>query len=130
MLKSFLQRESARRAEVEKINRFTRYSEALLEEGDAQGAEDALLMALQAAPDNVQCHNNLGVFYWKTGQRQKSVRHFAGARELDPDHRETVWNCGQIMADIDEHMMARHIYVQYMRENGFDEEMTREINNL
>jgi hypothetical protein len=34
------------------------------------------------------------------------------------------------MADAQEYVMARFIYHQYMRENGHDEDMANEINNL
>ena len=116
--------------ELEGTKKHTEYSELLFEEGDEEGALAALLSALEIAPDNPQCHNNLGVYYWRIGEQHKAVGHFADARGLDPNHRDTVWNCGQVMADANEYMMARYIYHRYMQENGYDREMVREINNL
>lgn len=120
----------AGRLELDRINRFTNYSESLLALGDVQGALDVLHQALDAAPNNARCHNNLGVFHWITGDLETAVEYFASARLLDPNHRDTVWNCGQVMADSREFITAKYIYNQYMATNGYDEEMAREIANL
>jgi Tfp pilus assembly protein PilF len=116
--------------ELERINRFADYSESLFQLGDTEGALDALHAALQAAPNNAGCHNNLGVFHWITGNLETAVEYFASARLLDPNHRDTVWNCGQVMADAREYLTAKYIYNRYMAENGYDDEMAREIANL
>jgi tetratricopeptide (TPR) repeat protein len=116
--------------ELKKIERFTRYGESLYREGDLDGALEALHMAQDAAPNNPRPYNNLGVFHWLEGHHEKAVEYFATARRIDPNHRDTVWNCGQIMADSREYMMARHIYYQYMADNGYDEEMAKEIKEL
>jgi Tfp pilus assembly protein PilF len=116
--------------ELERINRFTNYSESLFQIGDTEGALDALHTALKAAPNNARCHNNLGVFHWITGNLETAVEYFASARLLDPNHRDTVWNCGQVMADAKEYLTAKYIYNQYMAHNGYDEEMASEIASL
>ena len=116
--------------ELTKIERFTRYGESLYQEGDTDGALDALLMAKDAAPNNARPYNNLGVFHRLEGNLEKAVEHFATARRLNPFHRDTIWNCGQIMADSKEYMMARNIYHQYMANVGYDEEMVNELKGL
>ena len=120
----------AQQNELDQIDRFTRYGESLYREGNLDGALEALQMAKDAAPNNPRPYNNLGVFHWLTGNHEEAVNNFATARRIDPNHRDTVWNCGQIMADSKEYMMARHIYYQYMAENGYDEDMANEINGL
>lgn len=130
LIEKYLNIYYAGRLELDRINRFTNYSENLLSLGDVQGALDVLLAALDACPDNARCHNNLGVFHWITGDLEIAVEYFASARLLDPNHRDTVWNCGQVMADSREYVTAKYIYNQYMATNGYDEEMAREIANL
>ena len=130
MIERFHAKFQLQKTELEKIDRFTQYGESLYEEGNIDGAVEALLMARDAAPNNPRPYNNLGVLHWLIGDHETSVEYFATARRIDPNHRDTVWNCGQIMADSKEYMMARHIYHQYMSENGYDEDMANELNGL
>lgn len=130
LIEKFLTTYSTGRLELDRINRFSDHSERLLEIGDFDGALNALNAALNASPNNARCYNNLGVFHWITGNLETAVECFATARLLDPNHRDTVWNCGQVMADAKEYMSARYIYTQYMANNGYDEEMAREIAGL
>ena len=130
LLDRFLSIYYAGRLELDRIHRFTNYSEDLFAIGDLRGAREVLEAALEACPNNAQCHNNLGVFHWITGDLEEAVEHFASARLLDPNHRDTVWNCGQVMADAREYVTAKYIYNQYMANNGYDEEMAREIANM
>ncbi len=120
----------AGKLELERIHRFVNYSESLFQEGDTEGALDALHAALDASPNSARCHNNLGVFHWISGNLETAVDYFAAARLLDPNHRDTVWNCGQVMADAGEYLTAKYIYNQYMAGNGYDEEMAKELANL
>ena len=130
LLQRYLKIEVEGRKELARIHRFANYSESLLEIGDVEGALENLHMALDEAPDSARCHNNLGVFHWITGDLETAVEYFASARLLDPNHRDTVWNCGQVMAEAKEYVSTRFIYNQYMDANGYDEEMARELAGL
>ena len=130
LIERYCRQYHTQKTELEKIDRFTRYGESLYQEGNIGGALDALEMARDAAPDNPRPYNNLGVIHWLIGNLEASIEYFARARNIDPNHRDTVWNCGQIMANSREYMMARHLYSTYMANNGFDKDMANEINNL
>ncbi len=130
LLQRWLRTESEERTALDRIHRFTDYSESLMEIGDAEGALEMLHTALDAAPDSARCHNNLGVFHWITGNLETAVEYFASARLLDPNHRDTVWNCGQVMAEAREFVSVKYIYNQYMAANGYDPDMAMEIAGL
>ncbi len=115
---------------LEGIYLLNRYGEFLFNQGDNESALTAFLDAVELAPNHAICHNNIGVLYWETGELDKAVDHFSKARKIDPDDRNTVWNCGQIMAITGEYMTARCIYTDYMKHNGYDQEMAQEIASL
>ena len=119
-----------KRVYLEGIYLLNHYGEVLFNQGDNESALTAFLDAVELAPNHAICHNNVGVTYWKKGELNKAVYHFAKAREIDPDDRNTVWNCGQIMASVGEYLTARYIYTDYMKHNGYDQEMAREIASL
>ena len=130
LLERYNRRYRKQQSELDKIDRFTLYGETLYHEGDIDGAIEALSMAREAAPNNPGPYNSLGVLHWLIGDLETAVDYFATARRIDPNHRDTVWNCGQIMADSKEYVMARRIYHQYMSNNGYDREMANEIKRL
>ena len=58
-----------------------------LEANDADRAARKLKRALQAHPEYVEAHNNLGFVYWQQGRLEDAIRHFKAAVSLDP-----AWN--------------------------------------
>jgi tetratricopeptide (TPR) repeat protein len=45
---------------------------------------EELELLLQTFPDYALAHNDLGVFYYKTGEREKSLVHYEKAAQLEP----------------------------------------------
>ncbi len=105
----------------------TQYSEYLSKDADGDLALRALVDAVDLAPNQVKCHNNLAVFYWQIGELEKAVHHLERARVIDPYDRDTVWNCGQIMKIAGEPLIAKYTYCDYMRHRGYDLEMAQAI---
>ncbi len=103
------------------------YSEYLSNDADGDLALRALVDAVDLAPNQVKCHNNLAVFYWQIGELEKAVHHLERARVIDPYDRDTVWNCGQIMKIAGEPLIAKYTYCDYMRHRGYDLEMAEAI---
>ncbi|MHC5033491.1 MAG: glycosyltransferase [Planctomycetota bacterium] len=62
------------------------------EQGDLQGALCAYLRLLSLKPDDPEVLNDLGALSFQLGRLQESVRYFAGALRLDPQHREARQN--------------------------------------
>ncbi len=112
------------------IDLIDQYAEILHNDADHGTALAAFADAVDLAPNEARCHNNLAVFYWRAGDLEKSILHLKHAREIDPYDRETVWNCGQVMMAAGEPLLAKHTYSDYIRHRGYDEDMSRAIANL
>ncbi len=95
--------------------------------GDERAALEAFAEAVRLAPRSAETHNDLAVFFWKMGNRVTALEHFRRARDLDPNHRDTVWNCGQIMIEAGELLSAKYLYGSYLRENGYDDEISEAL---
>lgn len=92
--------------------------------GDERAALEAFAEAVRLAPRSAGAHNDLAVFFWKMGNRVTALEHFRRARDLDPNHRDTVWNCGQIMIEAGELLSAKYLYGSYLKDNGYDDEIS------
>lgn len=129
-LKRFSTLGVAKRLHGRAVNLMDAYGEIMLRDLDYETALSGFLSALSLAPNQVKCHNNLAVFYWEHGEHKKAVNHLEKALNIDPDDRETVWNCGQVMSIVGEPLIARYTYVNFMNRNGYDEEMAGAIDNF
>ncbi|MCP4605601.1 MAG: tetratricopeptide repeat protein [Proteobacteria bacterium] len=107
-----------------------KYGQFMLQEADYDAALSAFTDAVDLAPNQVKCHNNLAVFYWYKGELEKAVHHLELAIKINPNDRETVWNCGQVMTIAGEPLVAKYVYNNYMKQNGYDQEMIQAIANL
>lgn len=85
---------------------------------------------IRLAPTNVRAHNNLGVAFWRLGDRASAVRHFRVARDLDPSDRDTTWNCGQIMVEVGELVSARFLFESFLRQFGPDQDIATALVDL
>ncbi len=66
--------------------------EAFFKNNDYDAALNCFLIALKADNCDTLTHNNLGVYYWQTGNISKAIEHLKMALEIDPSHRATHLN--------------------------------------
>lgn len=55
------------------------------DEGNLEGAVDALLKIVEAAPDHVHSHMALGVYLQRLNRLEESIKHAVKVTELQPD---------------------------------------------
>ncbi len=112
------------------IDLLGKYGEYFWEKGDAESALSALTEAIHLAPKHAPSHNRIASFYWLTDDCARALHHFRIARDLDPNDRDTVWNCGQIMIELGEFHSAKFLYGNYLKDNGPDTEVEIALNLL
>ncbi len=61
-------------------------------EGDRHGAIHDLNQLLEYSPDNPLIHNDLGVLYYETGNKEMSLSCYQKAYQLAPDHPSIIKN--------------------------------------
>ena len=61
--------------------------------GNFEGALDAFKAALEENPEYGETHNNLGVLYYSQGMKEKAIRCYEKAAQLDPKNVTFQKNC-------------------------------------
>ncbi|NLH48209.1 MAG: tetratricopeptide repeat protein [Myxococcales bacterium] len=64
--------------------------------GDATGALNELLKAVEINPYDPDIHNALGLVYYSNEKYTKAISHFQKAIELDPQHSDAHHNLGHL----------------------------------
>ncbi|MDJ0766177.1 MAG: hypothetical protein QNJ97_24555 [Myxococcota bacterium] len=104
-----------------------KYGDFFLNHTDDEVALNAFMETQKQATHLVRCLNHLAVYAWEKGDIQNAVNYLSRAMALDPDDRETVWNCGQVMHFAGERLLAKHTYLRYMKHHGHDQEMAEAL---
>ena len=60
-------------------------SQELVQAGDIEAAIMELENLIDAHPENAQAHNDLGVLYYQSGKKEKTLAHYKEAVRLKPD---------------------------------------------
>ncbi|MEW6601098.1 MAG: FkbM family methyltransferase [Nitrospirota bacterium] len=115
---------------IEKAASLNREGEELFGKGDIKGALNAFMRAAQADPRFATAYNNIGVVYLEQGDFPKSIDYFTKALSLCPDDKDTVMNCGKILAASGNTGDARNLYASYLKRHEGDEEILHAINEL
>lgn len=71
--------------------------EAALSGDDLHRAEELLKTGLRDDPFNAKLHGGLGRVSWRQGRMEDALNHLLRALELDPDDREAVMACVEVM---------------------------------
>ncbi len=101
----FLKSSEGRKCQMEKevpgINPEEAYLEAqkMVEEGKEEEAILVLEALLRSAPDHALAHNDLGVLYFKKGEKEGALLHLQKAFELDPHHPDILHNLSAFHAE-------------------------------
>jgi len=104
--------------------------EELYINGDAAGAQEAFLKAMDMAPGYATAYNNLGVILWQAGDTVRASDYFLKALQIDPDDRAVVINCGGLLAGFNQIEEAKKLYASFLKKNPADEEISRVIAGL
>lgn len=83
-----------------------RQGEDLFAEGRLEDALSAFHKALELDPDNAAAHNNAGVVYWQTGDRQTALHHFNEAVRIDPQQEDAVSNRDNALSSLQQENQA------------------------
>jgi len=104
--------------------------EELFNNGDHSGAMSAFTKAIEAAPGYATAYNNLGVLLWQEGEAQKASEYFAKALSIDPDDRDTILNCGKILAVSQSIEDAKKLLSSYLEKHPHDDEISHLLVSL
>ncbi|HDG98671.1 MAG TPA: glycosyltransferase [Desulfobacterales bacterium] len=74
-------------------------------------------------PSHVQALNNLALIYWQRGELKKSLEYLYKAMKIDPEDKDVVWNCGQIMLELGKAEDAYEIYKCYLQRHPQEKEI-------
>jgi len=104
--------------------------EELFNNGDLSGAMSAFTKAIEAAPGFATAYNNLGVLHWQEGEVQKASEYFAKALSIDPDDRDTILNCGKVLAVSQSIEEAKRLLSSYLEKHPHDDEISHLLESL
>lgn len=110
---------------IEKAKNFSTQGSVLLSKGDTEGALNAFTKALELNPHSISAHNNLAILYWQTGHPQKSIEHFQRALHLDPNDRNTIKNCIEVLKFYNNIEGAKNLCSRYLQRNPGDPVITK-----
>ncbi len=79
-------------------------------EGDATGAEQAFLKALELRPQSSQSYNNLGMIYGERGDLEKARGMFERSLELNPLSARACTNLGLVLYRLGQHERAAELW--------------------
>jgi predicted SAM-dependent methyltransferase len=85
-----------------------------VQKGNTFIAIQILMKLTEKWPDYYLAYNDLGIIYWKSGDKKKAFQYIKKAYELNPFDVKVVKNIGNILINIQEIKMARDIFSHYM----------------
>jgi len=93
---------------------FNEEGERRFAKGKLEDAKTCFEMAIAHDPQCASAHNNLGVFYWQTGQLEKSAECLYRAFELNPRDPDILRNSAQIFATLGDMASALEVLRLYL----------------
>jgi len=86
-----------------------------LQKGNTTIAINILRKLIDKWPDYYLAYNDLGIIYWKSGDKRQAFQYIKKAYELNPFDVKIVKNIGNILINIQEVDMAKNIFSHYMK---------------
>ena len=105
-------------------------AEALYDNGQETEAIKLFKKTLELNPNFALAHNDLAYIYWRKKEIQKALHHLTKAMELDPDDRDIIWNCGQIMLGLGYAKDAYKVYKSYLKRHPGEKEIRQVVEKL
>jgi len=108
------------------------YEEAEMAYKNGQEAKAIELFneVLELDPSFALAHNDLAFIYWQKRNVDKALYHLTKAMELDPNNRDIIWNCGQIMLGLGYVQHAYDVYKSYLKKYPDEIEMKQVVEEL
>jgi len=85
-----------------------------VQKGNTDIAIQILMKLIDKWPEYYLAYNDLGIIYWKSGDKRKAFQYVKKAYELNPFDVKVVKNIGNILINIQEVKMAQNIFSHYM----------------
>lgn len=86
---------------------------------------------LKIYPEFAQAHNDLAVYYYKTGNALKSLAHYEKAHKLAPKNITFLKNLADFyMVELGWSDDAIHIYLEILKDNPFDVEVLNALGSI
>ncbi len=79
------------------VEHYLQFGQKLMTEGDALGALLNYERAIEKDPACVTAYNEMGKIYKRAGQVARAAQNFLNALQLDPQSKQTLDNCVEIM---------------------------------
>lgn len=99
--------------------------------GDLEGAFNSFSKAVEICSDFAEPYNNLGIWYWKVGgQNMKALEYFEKALKIDPNHRLTLLNYGELFKSLGRVEDTKNLYSSYLKRNPADKEISIILQSL
>ncbi len=112
------------------VEDWLRQGEAAFSKGRYAEAEKSFQMAAQCNPFLPGPHSRLGTAYWLQGKTEDALNSLMRALELDPEHRDAVMNCAEVLLAFDRREDARLVLDAYVERHPDDEDAARKLKNL
>jgi tetratricopeptide (TPR) repeat protein len=88
--------------------------EELFARGDIEGALALFSESVERDSSYAVPLNNLGVICWNSGDVNRALKYFTTALRIDSYNRDTVLNCGRIMAELGQYEDAGKLFQSYL----------------
>lgn len=99
------------------------HAAASMNNGEYRVAEQHLLRVIQADPFHARAHGRLGGLYWRTQRTEDALNSLTRALELDPEDREIVLNCAEVMRSYGRVEDVQLVLSTYLGKNPDDGEV-------
>ena len=104
--------------------------EELFLKGNVPAAVNAFEKAIDAKPDFLLPYNNLGVLSWQGGNIKEASDYFTKALKINPFHKTTILNYGNILEGLKEKESAIKLYKSYLKKYPEDKDILDILHNL
>ncbi len=112
------------------MTEWLRQGEAAFSKGRYEEAEKSFQMAARCNPFQPIPHSRLGMAYWRQGKTEDALNSLMRALELDPEHRDAVMNCAEVLLAFDRREDARLVLDAYVARHPDDEDAARKLKDL
>jgi tetratricopeptide (TPR) repeat protein len=111
------------KSEQKEVQEAYRNIQPLLHEGQPDLAINAISELMKKYPDFAEAHNDLGVLYYETGEKEKAFLHYEKANSLNPDNVTFQKNIADYyLVEIGDIEKSLSIYTRILAENPSDVE--------
>jgi len=115
---------------AQKALKFNQLGEDYFKKGDLENAFSYFNKAIETDPNCVIAHNNMGVYYWNEGKRNKALHSFIKALSIDSEDQNTTKNIVMIYVHLGLHTDAIEICQSFLKKYPNNKEFIEILNEL